>query len=197
MADLSGSMKFAASWNHTTKFSTICAMLTLVILPSLLSVWNVPFQLIAITFTIGVIIGVVSWGLGPQDYVVDEDGVKIRRPLEPVHLSRADIVKAKVLTKAEMGVPVRVSGNGGLFGFYGRYYSRRLGWHHWYATRSVDLVGVKSATLGWIVLSPDDREGFVEAVNRLLPVDPSTIEDTVMLPALGQSGAYAAYLKQD
>lgn len=190
-------MKFAASWNHTTKFSTICAVLTLLILPSLLATWSVPFQLIAATWFIGVIIGVFSWGLGPQGYVVDEDGVLIRRPLKPVRLNRDDIIKAKVLTKAELGVPIRVSGNGGLFGFYGKYYSRRLGWHHWYATRSVDLVAVKSATQGWIVLSPDQREEFVDAVNRLLPVDVSTIADTMMYPALGQSGAYPAYLKQN
>lgn len=159
-------MKFAASWNHTTKFSTACAMLTLVILPSLLAHWEVPYELITITLVIAVLIGVFSWGLGPSGYVVEDDELQILRPIQKVRYRYDDIRQVKQLSRADMGVPLRVSGNGGLFGFYGRYYSRKLGWHHWYATRSVDLVGVETVTDGWVLVSPDDREGFVTAVSQ-------------------------------
>jgi hypothetical protein len=59
-------------------------------------------------------------------------------------------------------------GSGGLFGYYGLFRTRALGRSTWYVTnrknRIVLIAGAKT-----FVLSPDDVDGFLRALNSFGP----------------------------
>jgi len=63
---------------------------------------------------------------------------------------------------------LRVAGSGGLFGYFGRYWSRDLGGFRLMATRRTGLVLVETSG-GRVVLSPGEPAAFREAVLGAAP----------------------------
>jgi hypothetical protein len=60
---------------------------------------------------------------------------------------------------------VRLWGSGGLFGYYGWFWSKALGKSRWYVTdRSKALVVADGHRI--ILVSPEDREGFIAAIGH-------------------------------
>lgn len=63
---------------------------------------------------------------------------------------------------------IRTFGNGGLFGFVGRFRNGILGNYRAFATDSSRMVVVRTATIAYVV-TPDDPDRFVRAVQEALP----------------------------
>lgn len=101
-----------------------------------------------------------------RSYTVTAEGILIHRLWWNTALPLADILSAEVMPSV-MSKSIRTFGNGGMFSFNGFYWNKRLGNYKAYVNdlnRTV-VVRTKKRTA---VLSPDDPQAFVDAVNALV-----------------------------
>ena len=70
------------------------------------------------------------------------------------------------LFEHQHGTRLRLGGSGGFFGWFGRFWSRRLGHHRMYATNGRDLVYIERVDGTKVVLSPFPADAFVAAVEE-------------------------------
>lgn len=101
-----------------------------------------------------------------RGYVVTNEGILIRRLWWNTVLPKADIVSVEVVPNA-MSKGLRTCGNGGLFSFTGFYWSKKLGHYKAYVNDLNRTVVVRMKKRS-AVLSPDDPQAFVDAVNALI-----------------------------
>ena len=106
-----------------------------------------------------IIIFVTTYLLKPLSIVVDDSGITIQRRLNPVTIRFSDI---RVISKVEnMGFAFRTFGNGGMFGYTGKYYNAGLGRMTWYCTQRKNYILVEKTDGKKIVFTPDDPDSFI------------------------------------
>ena len=101
------------------------------------------------------------WG-----YEVHDDHIRIRRIAFPVTLAIAPIISVEKAPEL-MNKSVRTFGNGGLFGFYGRFWKPGYGKFHAYVTNPENTVVLKSDEKT-VALSPDQPQAFVDLLRENL-----------------------------
>jgi hypothetical protein len=153
---------FPASMDRTTRWLSVLVLLTLVIVTVLVGS-EAPRAVLWRVLGLNLLIVGLSWGWAPRGYDVDGERLVVKRPLGSVTLPLASLQEATAAEYDDLGWVLRTFGNGGLFGWYGRFHSSGLGHHRWYASRRSGLV-----VLRWpdrtVVISPDDRERFLAAL---------------------------------
>ncbi|MBO5772164.1 MAG: hypothetical protein J6R09_05960 [Alistipes sp.] len=82
---------------------------------------------------------VVCEGYAPQRLEVGESKIVVVRRFGDVTIARNTIRSITRLQDGALSSAVRTFGVGGLFGFFGRFYARKLGAFDLYATRSENL----------------------------------------------------------
>lgn len=102
----------------------------------------------------------ITFVLRPIHYEIIPGKIIIRRLILPVEIERSQIQKVVLLDKDKIGWSVRVFGNGGLFGYYGKFANSQLGSMTWYATRRDKPVLVQTIDKK-IILTPDEPAQFV------------------------------------
>lgn len=110
----------------------------------------------------------LAWALAPRALVLRGSFLVIERALRPVELRLGEIRAVGQVTRQELGTLVRTWGSGGAFGYYGRFYSRKLGPVRLAATRSDGYVVVDTDAGRWLV-TPDDPGAFAAALLRAAP----------------------------
>ena len=110
----------------------------------------------------------LTWALAPRGFAIEAGELVILRPLRTVRIPLASITAVERLSPHRMAGALRVAGSSGLFGHYGRFWSRTLGHYRLYARRAGGLVGV-DAGAGRFVLAPEPVEGFLTALRRAAP----------------------------
>jgi len=108
--------------------------------------------------------------LSPRGFALGDGELRIERFLLPVRIPLRSIRSIGPLPEEQAAGMLRVGGSGGLFGHFGRYWSRRLGAFRMYASRRNGLVLLETDREVF-VLSPGDREAFVEAVLARAPAE--------------------------
>lgn len=98
-----------------------------------------------------------------RGYTVDDDEIGIRRLFWTTRIKKGDLTGAEVVPDAMRG-SLRTCGNGGLFSFTGRYWSKKLGAYRAYVTHRHNTVVLRFLNRT-IVVSPDDPEAFAEDLN--------------------------------
>jgi len=101
------------------------------------------------------------WG-----YDLHSDHIRVRRMFLPVRLPIATVKSAERAPEFMSG-SVRTFGNGGLFGFYGRFWKPGLGKFHAYVTNPENTVVLRSDDR-MIALSPDQPHDFVHLLRERL-----------------------------
>ena len=71
------------------------------------------------------------------------------------------ITEARILNSNEMSGLIRTFGNGGLFGYYGKFYNTKLKHLTLYTTQRKNRILIETSQSKKIVISPDDLS-FVE-----------------------------------
>jgi hypothetical protein len=69
------------------------------------------------------------------------------------------------MDRREMWTTVRLFGVGGMFGYYGKFYSFALGNENWYATDMNRAVLLETDT-GKFVVTPDDPKAFLACFSQ-------------------------------
>lgn len=113
-----------------------------------------------VVILLGLIIG--CEGYAPQCLEIGDDRIVVVRRYASVTIHRAEIVSLRPLNKNEFRGVIRLYGDDGLFGYMGKYWSKKLGSFSLYATSKSNLFLIKTATRGQIVLGCSEPEKMVE-----------------------------------
>ncbi len=124
------------------------------------------------TIAAGILLAVLVaalYVLRTKEIAVDDTGITIERGTNPVFVSFNDIKEIKIISRPERGIVFRTFGNGGIFGYTGRYYSKKLGNMTWYCTNRKKYVLIAKKDGRNLVISPDDANGFLQATYLAMP----------------------------
>jgi hypothetical protein len=112
-------------------------------------------------------IPLVSLAYAPRGYVIEGSTVKVLRRVRPREIPLSRLRAAGPVGPVLRGA-LRLGGSSGLFGFFGRYWTRSLGVLHAYATRTDGLVQLDTPEARF-VLSPEPVERFLDEILTRAP----------------------------
>ena len=104
-------------------------------------------------------------GLAPQRLEIGEEQIVILRRYKSIVINRNEIESITPLSKKDFSGVIRTCGVGGLFGYFGHYYSSKLGSFRLFATSFQNLYLIKLWNGKSVVLScaePEIMEQFIE-----------------------------------
>ena len=109
-------------------------------------------------FIVTLFVGILSVGylFHPRKYSLANGTLIIHRPVSNITIKLDDIKSAERVTREDMRWTARTFGNGGLFGYYGKFWNKKFGSMTWYATRRENFVLITLQDGSKIVLTPDD-----------------------------------------
>jgi hypothetical protein len=110
---------------------------------------------------------VVSYLFSTQNYLIDNNEFVIRRPISERKISIADIEEIRLVGEGDMTGTIRTFGNGGLFGYYGKYYNKTFGSMTLYTTQRANRVFIRTKSGSKIIISPDDLR-FIDKLKSAL-----------------------------
>lgn len=110
-----------------------------------------------------------SWALAPRGFALRAGELRVERPLLSLRIPLRSIRAVDLLPGDGLAGALRTAGNGGLFGYYGRFWSRALGSFRMYATRRDRLVRVETDEAVYL-LSPEPPERFADALLTRAPL---------------------------
>ncbi|MBA3648848.1 MAG: hypothetical protein H0W62_09925 [Chitinophagales bacterium] len=111
------------------------------------------YSVIIIFLFLVIIIG--SYLYSTEKYIVENGELVIKGPAKERRIRIADITEARLLESAETKM-IRIFGVGGLFGYYGRYYSSSLGKITQYASQRRNKILLHTSDSESIIITPDD-----------------------------------------
>lgn len=150
---------FTAPWCALLKGLTAVASILLGALPLFAWLANPAASGWLVLALLGPLTVLVTGLLTVRGYQISAGGLRIRRLL---HTSRLDLTGLRTVTPdpTAMNGSLRLFGNGGLFGFYGWFWNRRLGRYRAWVTSPKLAVVLRFADRRPMVVSPDDPAGF-------------------------------------
>ena len=104
-------------------------------------------------------------GLAPQRLEVGESQIVILRRYRSVTIRRDEVRSVEKLPKDAMRGAIRTFGVGGLFGFFGRYYTRSIGSFSLYATGTDNLFLIRKWDGTNIVISCAEPDKIIKVIN--------------------------------
>lgn len=103
----------------------------------------------------------------PQAYTVESDKLSIIRPIGNIDLALNNFSSVRLVDKSEIRTLVRTFGVGGLFGYFGFYYSSSMGKLSLYTTQRKNRVLIEQKEGRKVILSPDDASLVETLVSKL------------------------------
>jgi hypothetical protein len=97
-----------------------------------------------------------SWLYAPQSYTVDSNDLTISRPIGKVSIKLSDIKQVRILADNETKGTIRTFGVGGLFGYFGKFYTPGIGHTTFYSTQRKNKILIVTNNDKKIVITPDD-----------------------------------------
>lgn len=156
---------FAARWSGLLKgVSAAVVLLLLIVGPGgrMLGWYAGPLDWLAVVLPLGGI--AVAALFVVRGYEVQGRTLHILRPGWRTSVPLAGLKEVQS-GGALLDGSLRVFGNGGFFSFTGWYWSRRLGVYRMFVTDLKRVVGLRLPTR-WVLVSPEDIDGFVDAVRK-------------------------------
>ena len=108
------------------------------------------------------ILTIAMYLLMPVSAEITGTGITIHRKISPPTFSFADIKSIRMPEPDEMKGVLRTFGNGGLFGYTGKYWNKKMGSMSWYCTQRRNYIIIDMQNNKRIVITPDDPEGFMK-----------------------------------
>lgn len=157
--------EFSASLDRLTKIITTIVTIvfgSIVILGVTAAITEQEYGVVWVSVVTAAFYGIV-WMYRPLRYTIGEKAVIIHRPFDKVIFPKADITEVALVESRSIRFALRTFGVGGIFGYFGSFYTSALGGMTWYLTRldRAVLIRTKKAK---ILVSPDDRQRFIDAL---------------------------------
>jgi Bacterial PH domain len=108
-------------------------------------------------------------GDSPRAYVVSYRAIEVERLIGNVQVPLEGVRETRRINTDDLRGCIRLWASGGLFGYYGLFRTARLGRCTWYVTNRKNVV-VIIAQSKTTLYSPDDVDGFLEAIRISMPV---------------------------
>ena len=127
----------------------------------------VPFVPGMVMYTVVIlpVILFITWLFSVTGFAIENNSLIVSRPLWKTTIVIPPGSIARMEPEVRMGL-LRTFGNGGLFGYTGRFRNRKLGFFNAYATNWKHAVSVTSGGQDFcIVVTPEDVEGFIQSIN--------------------------------
>lgn len=160
-------MFFPMRLDRFHRYSTL-AVMVLVPLVLLVPLMTLPpgapvWPMVLLLALLAVVLG-VAWAMAPRGILLKGGELQVVRRAWPSLRLPISSVKAVEVGPSMLGA-WRVAGTGGFFGSYGLFYAPGVGRFRLYATRGTHPVTIHRKGLLPVVVTPEDPEAFVEAVN--------------------------------
>jgi hypothetical protein len=172
-------MRFSASLDRTTKIVSAGLCVGLAVLWFVLHVAFLGLLIVPIVL--------LGYAWSPRGYVVANGAITIRRLIGSVTIPLTQVSGARRATEDDLRGCIRLFGSGGLFGYYGKFRTSKLGVCTWYVTNRGNMVVLTGAKT--ILVSPDDVSGFLAALG---PMSDTTVEAAAGEAASNRKGIAAA-----
>ncbi len=101
----------------------------------------------------------------PKQYSIEDGKLIITRPKGNIIFNLSDIATANAVSKIDMGIVVRIMGNGGIFGYTGFFTNKTFGRMNWFVTNKEKMIVIKLKNEKHITVSPEDGIGFLKAIS--------------------------------
>lgn len=107
------------------------------------------------------------YAMRPISYTLSNDTLTINRLIENVRFRLEDVDKVEAIKKEDLRFVMRTFGNGGIFGYIGKYYHSNFGSMTWYATRLSNYVLITMKSGKKIILTPDDSSFVGDLASKI------------------------------
>ena len=105
----------------------------------------------------------LAFAYSPRGFEISEGEFHVKRLIGDVTFPLTSLRFVRDATPADFRGCVRLWGSGGLFGYYGLFWSKALGKSRWYVTDRSKAVVVTDGSQT-VLVSPEDRDGFLAAI---------------------------------
>lgn len=112
---------------------------------------------------------IAFWLYRPEGIELTDDALVISRKTSAVSIPYSDIVQITLPENKDLRLAVRTFGNGGLFGYTGKYYKQPYGSMTWYCSQRKNYVLLETTAGKKIVVTPDERDAMVSDLRRRIP----------------------------
>lgn len=102
----------------------------------------------------------------PKFYEIDVVNLIIHRPSGVKVIPVNEIAELRILSQQEMSGLIRTFGVGGLFGYFGKFYSSKIGHVTLFATQRENRIFIQTISGNKFILTPDDL-GMLGALENL------------------------------
>lgn len=107
----------------------------------------------------------------PTGYTLGAEGLEVHRLIGDLKYPLVAIEDIDNVDLKDLGFGLRTFGSGGYFGYFGRFWYKKLGHISMYATDKEKLLLVvleqEATKKKYLVISPDDTNTFLETYNKL------------------------------
>jgi hypothetical protein len=101
----------------------------------------------------------------PLKYKIENKNIIICRWAGNKILLKDEIKSVRIPREKELNWPIRTFGNGGIFGYTGRYYTKHVGSMIWFCSRRDNFIIIERKNNIPVVISPDEQKSFFKAWN--------------------------------
>lgn len=157
-------MEYKASLDRFSKIVTILGIPLAILISVTVMFFNPkldytnPKELMPIILVVSIIIStyLITYLFSIRKYIVDSSSLTIVRPFKDIVIEKNNIKEVVVVDPDDMKWTIRTFGNGGLFGYYGKFYNNKLGRMTWNATQRKNYVLLTLTGNKKIIITPDD-----------------------------------------
>ena len=156
-------MIFKATLDPTAKLITIgiaILIIGIILFPFFFN--NYKFNLLSIFINlILIMVFVISYCFSPKSYEINAYSLLINRPFNTVIINKSNINYIQIIKKENLNWSVRTFGVGGLFGYFGFFWNKKLGNMIWYASKRDTAIMINTKDGKTIIITPDEVEKFI------------------------------------
>ena len=158
-------MVFKSSLDKTSKAITIGVILLLIVVSLFISYPFSDIENLTTSLFSGLlfmVITIVAYAFSTKSIELNQNDLYVKRPFDKVVILLSDIIKIEKIDYKDLSFAMRKFGSGGLFGYFGKFWNKQQGSMTWYVTNMKNPVMIETKNGKKIVLTPDDREQFLE-----------------------------------
>lgn len=102
----------------------------------------------------------------PASYTTSSIGITINKKIFPIFIPLADILEIKEINYSSLFINIRLLGSGGVWGYFGVFYSTVYGKLNMQASNMQNLILISTANNKYII-SPDRPSEFISTISKL------------------------------
>jgi hypothetical protein len=167
-------MEYKASLDNLAKIISICTIAIIILVgwriykAIIASIGNpVALAIYCGAAVILILVLVIPYGLAPQNYILNNDELIVKRLLISRKIKLDELEEARMVEKEEVKNTIRTFGVGGLFGYFGKYYNPKLGSMTWYLTQRENRILLITKKGEKILISPDDTSLLISIKQKI------------------------------